>query len=162
MSSKLGGVSVGILKGGKRKPKLLPPPVLESVPATQPITTLPELQPLMSVPGIEPFLTKELVPDLIYLYSKYGSQSLQEVLAKADPTDPSSFIFLHPLQEENRTTESIEFELIKNEPTVLERTDMVCECGSKKILTTTKQIRRAYEPATLLAQCVTCKRRWMH
>lgn len=152
---------MGILKGGKRKPKLLPPPTLEAGPASQPISSLAEVQPLLTIRGIQPFLVKELVPDLIYLYNKYGSQSLQEAIDIADPADPSSFIFLHPLQEENKTTETIEFELIKNEPEVLERTDMVCECGSKKILTTTKQIRRADEPASVLAQCVSCKRRWM-
>ena len=90
----------------------------------------------------------------------HGTQRLAALVAEADPRNPSSIIFRHSSQDVHRTTQLVQIELIKNEPDVQERTTIQCACGSGKVRTTTVQTRRADEPPTVFAQCVTCKAKW--
>lgn len=90
----------------------------------------------------------------------FGRLALQQHVANCDPTDPSTIIFRHRSQEIHVATQKVEMDIIKNEPEVVEREDIQCSCGSRKVKTTQKQTRSADEPATVRAMCVTCKKSW--
>jgi DNA-directed RNA polymerase subunit M/transcription elongation factor TFIIS len=87
MSGRLTNLQVGSLKTNKtrktRTPQL-PSLILqaEQVNQTQTISTIPELTILQQVPGIQPFLTRDLIPDLIYLLQYEGIRALIAVLPK--------------------------------------------------------------------------------
>lgn len=89
-----------------------------------------------------------------------GVQPLSVLFAQADPQNPTSLIFKHPSQTIHVETQKIEIDIIKNEPEISEREDIQCSCGSRRVRTVPVQIRRADEPPTIFAQCVSCKLRW--
>jgi len=97
-----------------------------------------------------------------YLENIYqrGAQELSNMIQAADPANPASIIFNHDSQKVHQRTQQIEIELIKNQPEVIEKEDVQCQCGSRKIQMATKQLRRADEPPTLFYRCVTCNKRW--
>jgi DNA-directed RNA polymerase subunit M/transcription elongation factor TFIIS len=97
-----------------------------------------------------------------YLENIYqrGVQELSNLVTKANQNNPSSIIFEHSSQEIHRKTQEIEVELIMNKPEVVEREDIQCQCGSRKIQTTTKQLRSADEPPTVFYRCVECNKNW--
>lgn len=235
MSGRLSSLSVGPLKTtGQRRPRQreLPSLVLQTkqMVEAQAIMTIPEMAILQQIPGIQPFLTKDFIPDLIYIlqlegvksvaeliyppqteisaigarektvqnlinqfqingveavavafadnlrtasqlpnqtaqdilnaiYTR-GASSLAALIQKADPADPKSIIFTNPSQDVHKKTQEIEIELILNQPDVVERDDITCECGSRRVRAVPVQVRRADEPPTVFAQCVACKRKW--
>lgn len=164
MAERLSDLSVGSLKTtGKKVRGLALPSIVETqqVAITHQINQIPAIQPLLQIPGIQPFLIPELVPDLIYLFQTGGLGNLQEAIQRSDPSHPESIIFNHPFQEVNKNTLKVEIELILNEPEVIERNDIQCRCGSRRIQVSAPiQTRSADEPATYFARCVECKKKW--
>lgn len=166
MSTRLFDLSVSSLDvGGTKKisgralPSLLPE--AQPLAAAPSFTQIPEIQQILNLSGITPFLTAEYIPDLIYLFQTSGIEAVQLAISQADPSRPESIIFNNPLQERNKATLKIENELILNEPEVIERNDIQCECGARRIQVSPPiQMRSADEPATYFARCVACKRKW--
>lgn len=97
-----------------------------------------------------------------------GAQRLIQLIAKANPKNPSSLIFDHPSQQVHVETLKNEIDLILNEPDVVEEGTIECTaikrdgtvCGSKKVSAVRAQIRRADEPTATFARCLECKHRW--
>jgi len=161
---RLSNLSVGSLKTPAKKavtglalPKVTPE--AQQVTTTQQI---PEIQLLIQqVPAVQPFLTKELIPDLLYLYQTGGIGAVQEAVSKADPAHPETLIFNHPSQDAHRATFKVEMDLIQNIPNVVESDDIQCTCGSRRVqISPPIQTRSADEPATYFARCVMCTKQW--
>jgi len=127
----------------------------------QSIYNIPIFQQLSKINGIQPYLIKSLIPDLIYLYTTKGEQNLVNAIQLADPNNPPSIIFNHPFQKVHEQTLKIETEMILDEPETIERDDIQCNCGSKRVQTRGPiQTRGGDEPGTIFARCVTCRRQW--
>lgn len=94
--------------------------------------------------------------------SDYSSQVAQGIPSNqiTQVRNPTLLVFEHSSQDIHVKTQKIEIEIIKNEPEVVERDDIQCACGSKRVRAVPVQIRRADEPPTIFAQCVKCKLRW--
>jgi len=165
MSRRLANLSVGsLITPGTKKAKGLALPSLiietEQIGETQQLNQILEVQQISQISGIQPFLLKELIPDLIYIMKNEGVEALQRAIERADPSQPQSIIFNHPSQEAHEATQKVEIELILNKPEVVERDDIQCRCGSRKIQTAVVQTRGGDEPATVFARCVACNARW--
>lgn len=112
---------------------------------------------------INPEMTSEQRSTLTTELYAQGAQVLAQVINRADPSRPESIIFQHPSQEVHRQTQKVEIDLIKDEPELVERTDIQCRntrCGARRIQTAIVQTRSADEPATVFARCVACKSQW--
>lgn len=82
MSGRLKNLQVGPLKTNKpRKPRTTSLQA-EQASQTQTVSSIPELTFLQQVPGIQPFLTRDLIPDLIYLLQYEGIRDLIASLPK--------------------------------------------------------------------------------
>lgn len=114
----------------------------------------------LEITKIKPDVTETQLSEIDFLIIQGAKADLVKAIGFADPNNPVSIIFNHPSQKFNRETYKIEIDMILNEPEVEERTDMQCECGSRKIQAIPVQMRGADEPPTILARCVVCKTKW--
>lgn len=226
MASKLSDIKVGpLVTKRRRKEPIVNTSQLIQTTESQALATIPELVRLQQIDGSQPFLTRDLIPDVIYMLRYEGSQALIDTLpggqndiievqgappvrkedlletlktdtwetfltnlypytrlqlgdlqnriynaavlpmtmlfASANSRDPDSIIFQHSTQNIHAQTQKIEIELIKDEPEITERQDLQCtSCGERRIRAIPVQVRRADEPPTIYAQCVSCKHRW--
>ncbi len=107
--------------------------------------------------------TTTIAPELILqILNRDGITRFSTIIAAADPLKPESVIFEHPSQEIFKTIQKVEAELIKNEPDVIESTDIKCAgCKQSKVKKTPVQLRSADEAADWLITCVVCHRHWI-
>ena len=150
--------------------------LLQRIPGISPYL-IPELIPdliyLLQWEGLQQF------PDLIKVFQirgfsaidssvqlqilNAGVSRLAELITQADPSHPSSIIFQHPSQGVHEQTQKVEIELIKDEPDVEKREDIVCpdkRCASRRVQLVPVQTRSADEPPTIFARCAQCKVQW--
>lgn len=85
------------------------------------------------------------------------SHSIQECydMIKEDRTGWCSDIFKDDIEEER-----VEMEFIEN-PFESVDSIMECKCGSKRVLSFSRQVRSCDEGSTIFAKCLDCKRTWI-
>lgn len=109
--------------------------------------------------GGSPEITAELIWQVM---NRDGIAKFASLIATSDPNKPESFIWLHQSQDSFKNIQKVEVELIKNEPDVVERTDIKCAgCKQTRIRTVPIQLKRADEASDYLATCVSCRRHWI-